>query len=144
MGDFPFEITIMKDLMEDNQYNPLCPRNMQSFLFLDDTNKTMAYEAYKQVVLSNMLVMGCTINKDRLNLEEHMKISTGDNNPYSTKLAQASAQILSYETAEQKQAQKWGKQHNDDDSDSIDQEEGHVNFMVNKSPNGNIDNDINN
>lgn len=46
--------------------------------------------------------MGYNINKVRLDLEDNMRILTGDNNLYPTTLAWASAHILGYRTAEQK------------------------------------------
>ena len=57
--------------------------------------------------------MGCNTDMVRDNLEQHMKMSTDNNNPYPTAVSVATAHILSYETAKQKKTRKQGtKQDN--------------------------------
>lgn len=64
------------------------------FLVLSDDNKVVACEAYKQAVLLKMLVIWCSIKKEVwLDLDEHMKMSTGTNNPYRTTVAHMAAHI---------------------------------------------------
>lgn len=74
--------------------------DLAAYIVLGDKDKAVPLEAYKQAVLSKMLIMGYNIDKVLLDLEQHMKMSTGDNNSYQTTLFQASAHILGNKTAE--------------------------------------------
>ena len=86
-GELPFGATIMEDLIKKNVGTARWPTDLAVYITLNDLEKAILCEAYKQAVLSKMLIMGYNIDKVRLDLEEHMKMSTGDNNPYPTTLA---------------------------------------------------------
>lgn len=86
-GDLPYRTTIMENLIEKNKSEAWWPHSVCAFIALGKADKTLAHEAYKQAVLSKMLVMGCNIKKIWVGFEEHMKMSTDNNNPYPITLA---------------------------------------------------------
>lgn len=88
------------------------------YIFTAEEDRTVFNEAYKQAVLSRMLVMGCNMDDVQNDLELHMKMSTGRNNPYPTTISAVTAQILTYETAKQKKGRKKETRRNNNGSDT--------------------------
>ena len=86
-GDLPFGVTIMENLITTNMAITGWPNNLPAYFVISESDKALLHVAYKQAIFSKMLIIGCNIDKVRFYLEENMKMSTGNKNPYPITLA---------------------------------------------------------
>lgn len=141
--DLHFDSKTMEDLIKNNNYSSEWPGDLAEYHLSDKEDRTLPHETYKQEVLAKMLAMGCNTEKVWLDFEQHMKMSMEDNNQYPTTLHLATAHILGYKKAKQKQAQKQGKLQNVNESDTSEQDERQDNLEIGGSPD-NVNNKVNN